>query len=150
MGKFNAICVVIDLLIKQQYYILCSDTIDAWEIENLYYTYTFYLYGLPNYVISDRVTQFIMDFWARLTQRLGITLRLSTVYYPKTNRQTKNVNKIMEQYLHSFISYQEDDWLYCFPVQNFPQIIILHHPLILLPFLLTSVIILLLILSHLK
>lgn len=96
MGKFNVICLVIDLLIKQQYYIPYSDTINTRGIENLYYTHIFYLHGLPDYVTSDQDTQFVYDFWAYFTQRLEITLHLSIVYHLKTNRQSKNVNKIMK------------------------------------------------------
>lgn len=47
-------------------------------MKNLYYTHIFCLHRLPDYVTSDRGTQFVNDFWARFTQRLGITLRLST------------------------------------------------------------------------
>lgn len=36
MDEFNAICVVIDRLTKQQYYILCSDIINAWQTGNLW------------------------------------------------------------------------------------------------------------------
>ncbi len=96
MDEFNAICVVIDRLTKQRYYIPCSDTIDAWGIGNLYYTHIFRFHGLPDYVISDRETQFVNNFWARLTQRLGFTLRLLIAYHLETNGQTKNANKIME------------------------------------------------------
>lgn len=79
-------------------------------MENLYYSHIFCFYGLPDFVTSDQDIQFFNNFWAQLTQRLGITLYLSTAYDLETNGQTKNVNKVMEQYLHSFISYQQDDW----------------------------------------
>ena len=62
VGEFNAICVVIDRLTKQRHYIPCSDTIDARGMGNLYYTHIFRLHGLPDYVTSDRGTQFVNDF----------------------------------------------------------------------------------------
>lgn len=69
---------------------------------NLYYTHIFRLYGLPDYITSDQETLFVNNFWARFTQRLGIT---PTAYHPETDGQTENANEIMEQYLRSFISY---------------------------------------------
>lgn len=62
VDKFNAICVVIDRLTKQQHYIFCSDTIDTQRMENLYYTHIFRLHELPNYVTSDQGTQFVNNF----------------------------------------------------------------------------------------
>ncbi len=38
-------------------------------------------------------------------------LNLSTTYHPQTDRQTEWVNQILEQYLHVYCSYQQDDWV---------------------------------------
>lgn len=39
-----------------------------------------------------------------------MTLRFFMTYHPETDGQTKSANKSMEQYLHFFISYQQDNW----------------------------------------
>ena len=98
---------IIDRLTKQRHYIPCADTIDARGTANLYYSQ---IYGLPLFITSDRGSQFVNEFWSRLTQRLGVALRLSTAYHPETDGQTESANKSMEQYLRSFVSYQQDDW----------------------------------------
>lgn len=110
VGEYNAICVVIDRLTKQRHYIPCADTIDARGTANLYCSQVYHLHGLPYFITSDRGSQFVNEFWSRLTQRLGVAFRLSTVYHSETDGQTENANKCMEQYLRSFVSYQQDDW----------------------------------------
>ncbi len=39
-----------------------------------------------------------------------IERRLSTVSHPQTDRSTKRQNSVLEQYLRSYINYQQDDW----------------------------------------
>ena len=68
------------------------------------------LYGLPKSIILDRGTQFVNDFWKFLCKRLGISVRLSTAWHPKTDSQTKRLNRVMEQYLKAYVNYLQDDW----------------------------------------
>ena len=42
---------------------------------------------------------------------LHISVKLSSGYHPKTNGQTERTNQTLEQYLHCFINYQQDDWV---------------------------------------
>jgi len=41
---------------------------------------------------------------------LGIERNLSTAYHPETDGQTERINSVMEQYLRSYVNYQQDDW----------------------------------------
>jgi len=41
---------------------------------------------------------------------LGIKIRLSTVFYPQTNRQIEQMNQELEQYLGFFTEYRQRDW----------------------------------------
>src|SRR5258708_15103743 len=51
------------------------------------------------------------EFWKALTSQLQVQLNLSTAYHPQTDGQTEWVNQILEQYLHVYCSYQQDDWV---------------------------------------
>jgi len=42
---------------------------------------------------------------------LGTKIKLSTAFRPQTNGQTEIVNQVLEQYLHHFCNYQQDDWV---------------------------------------
>ena len=47
---------------------------------------------IPKTIISDKNKIFISNFWRTLMIEIGIKLKLSTVYYLQTNRQTKQMN----------------------------------------------------------
>ena len=68
-------------------------------------------HGLPDEIISDRGPQFIAKFWTHLLESLGISRKLSSSYHPQTDGQTERTNQTLEQYLHCFINYQQDDWM---------------------------------------
>jgi len=45
-----------------------------------------------------------------LNKMLGIKSKLSTVFYPQTDRQTERVNQELEQYLRMFIDHRQEQW----------------------------------------
>ena len=47
---------------------------------------------------------------------LDVDVRMSTAFYPQTDGQTERVNQILEQYLRSYCSYQQDDWAELLPL----------------------------------
>ena len=57
--------------------------------------------------------------WKRLCQRYGINIKFSFAYYLKTNNQTKNANKIMKNYLQTYISHVQNDWVDYLPIAEF-------------------------------
>jgi transposase InsO family protein len=67
--------------------------------------------GTPSDIILDRGKHFTSRFWTSLCELLGIKRNLSTAYHPQTAGQIEQVNQILEQYLHVYINYQQDDWV---------------------------------------
>jgi len=41
---------------------------------------------------------------------LGIQTKLSTAFYPQTDRQTEHMNQELEQYLQFFVDHRQKDW----------------------------------------
>jgi len=66
------------------------------------------IHGLPESIISDQGPQFMAGIMQELNKMLGIKSKLSTVFYPQTDRQTKRVNQELEQYLRMFINYRQE------------------------------------------
>jgi len=73
------------------------------------------LHGPLESIISDRCTQFTSKFWKTLMQLLQVKLKLSTAFHPESDGQTERVNQTLEQYLRSYCSYQQDDWVLLLP-----------------------------------
>jgi transposase InsO family protein len=67
-------------------------------------------HGTPKVVISDRGPQFVAGFTRELYQLLGIKLAMSTAYHPQTDGQTEHINHVLEGYLQTFTSQQQDNW----------------------------------------
>jgi hypothetical protein len=66
---------------------------------------------LPRTIISNRRLQFVSQFMRDLLKLLRIKGNPSTAYHPQTDRQTEWMNQELEQYLKTYINYQQDDWL---------------------------------------
>ena len=45
-----------------------------------------------------------------LNEMLGIKTKLSTAFYPQTDKQTKRMNQELEQYLQMFIDHCQEQW----------------------------------------
>ena len=80
------------------------------EIANTFLREVWHLTGLPNSVVSDRDSRFQSKFWLCVMELLDVDVRMSTAFHPQTGGQTARVNQILEQYLRSYCSYQQDDW----------------------------------------
>ena len=58
----------------------------------------------------DREPQFAVELTKELNRMLGIEMRLLTVFYPQTDRQTEWMNQELEQYLRFFVDHRQKDW----------------------------------------
>jgi len=54
--------------------------------------------------------QFVAGMMRELNNLLGIQTKLSTVYHPQTDGQTKRINQELEQYLRVFIDHRQEQW----------------------------------------
>jgi len=106
----DVIWVVVDRLTKMCHLVPCHTTIDAPSLADLFLDNIWKHHGLPLTIISDRGPLFAAEFWGTIWRRLKIDRRLSTAFLPETDGQTERVNSIIEQYLRSYVNYQQDDW----------------------------------------
>lgn len=97
-NTYIAIATYVDLYLKQAYFALTTDKVDANGIADLHIRDIFRLHRLPRGIISDRGLQFISQFIKALYEKLDINGQLTTAYYPQANRQTEWMNKEIEQY----------------------------------------------------
>ena len=63
--------VVVDRLIKMRY-MIPIDLINAILVAKCFVKYIFKLHRLPNSIISNYKSQFILDFWQALYKQLSI------------------------------------------------------------------------------
>ncbi|KAJ9086757.1 hypothetical protein DSO57_1039789 [Entomophthora muscae] len=116
---FNAIFVIVNCFTKMAHFIPITTKVTAKEIATLFRNRVFMNCRLPQEVVSDRGPQFTSKFCSQILKDLGIKILLSTAYHPQSNRQTKRVNQVLEQYLQCYINSEQNNWVTHLPMLQF-------------------------------
>jgi hypothetical protein len=110
---------VVNQLTKMAHFLPCSKTLNAEGLVRLMLRNVWKLQGTPKTIVLDRGLVFISQITRKLDQQLGIRLHPSTAFHPQTNGQSEIANKAVEQYLHHFVIYHQDDWVQLLPTAEF-------------------------------
>jgi len=116
---YDAILVVMDRFTKMASYIATTKRIDAAGLADTFFEQIVCRYGAPLSVVSDRGTVFTAQFWSAVCYHAKIQRKLSTAFHPQTDGQTERQNQTLEQYLRSYVAYQQDDWAEWLPLAEF-------------------------------
>ena len=114
VAEKDAILVVCNRLSKMTHFVATIKGMLAEGLVRLFRDNVWKLHGLPESVVSNRGLQFAAELTKELNQMLGVETKLSTVFHPQTDGQTKRMNQELEQYLRFFIDYKQKDqpeWL---------------------------------------
>ena len=114
-----AILVVIDWLLKQCIFVPTTDTITAPELAQLFLLHVFSKHSIPSHITSDRGSEFVSHFFHSLGKALDICLHFTSGYHPEGDGQTERMNQTLEQYLHIYCNYQQDNWADLLPLAEF-------------------------------
>jgi len=93
---YDLILVVVDRLMKIVHFIPTTEKTSAERLARLFRDNVWKLHGLPESIISDRGPQFTAGIMQELNRILGIESKLSTAFYPQTDRQMERVNQELE------------------------------------------------------
>jgi len=112
---YRKIWVIVDRFSKMAHFILLNTEEHIKELALIFLKEIWRLYMLPETIISDRDTRFTSKFWMSLMQLLQVKLNVSSAFHRETDGQTERVNQTLEQYLRSYCSYQQHDWVSLLP-----------------------------------
>ena len=118
-GGFDSIFVIVDKLTKITHIIPMKTTSTVADIAHLFVKEIIKLHGLPARIISDRDAKFTSKFWQALFQSVETQLNLNSVYHPKIDGQTEQVNQVIEDMLRSYCNQQPRQWLKFLPLVEF-------------------------------
>ena len=96
---YDAILMVVDQLSKEKHYIPCSkdnNSTNAEATAALFFCYVWCYHGLPTSLISNRGPQFAFKMWNLLCKLLGIKAKLSIIWHPEIDGQSKIANQEIE------------------------------------------------------
>jgi len=116
---FDTILVIVDCLLKQTIFIPTHVHITSAELARLFIIHVFSKHGVSSNVTSDHSSEFVSHFFCSLGTALDMRLHFTSGYHPETNGQVEQTNQMLEQYLHVYYNYQQDNWLELLPLAEF-------------------------------
>ena len=119
-GKaYNVILVVVDRYTKLAKYYPILKTITAEQFGHLLVRTVFCSFGVPSSIVSNQGSIITSIFWLALCHYIRIKRRLSMAFHPQTDSQTKRQNQTLEQYLRTYVNYQQDNWARLLPMAEY-------------------------------
>ena len=88
----NAILVICNRLSKIMHFIAITKKTSAEGLARLFRDNVWKLYRLPKSIVLDKGLKFVAEMVRELNNILGIETKLSTLFYPQTDRQTEYMN----------------------------------------------------------
>jgi hypothetical protein len=67
-------------------------------------------FGIPQTIVSDRDSRFLITFWSSLWSLLDTKLTQSTTFHPETDGQTKVINRMIVHILCMYNSKHPHTW----------------------------------------
>ena len=101
---------IVDQLTKQGIFILTTIHCTSEDLAILFVLHVFSKDGVPKHVTSDHGPEFVSCFFCSLGKALDMNLHFTSGYHPKGDSQTEWTDQTLEQYLHIFCNYQQDNW----------------------------------------
>ena len=109
---YCTILVIVDRYSKGAHFGTLLSRYTAHSVALLFFDLVCKLHGFLRSLVSNRDSMFISTFWWELFHMSGTKLRMSTTYQPKIDGQTKVLNRILEQYLLSFVHDRPQQWFW--------------------------------------
>jgi len=107
---FTVILVIVDRYSKGVHLGALPTGFSAFKVASLFLELVCKHHGFPRSIVSDRDPVFLSSFWKELFRLSGTRLRMSTAYHLQTDGQTEVMNRVLEQYLRSFVHSQQTSW----------------------------------------
>ena len=73
-------------------------------------------HGIPATITSDKNKLFTSNYWKTLMSAIGTKLKMSTIYHPETDGQTKKINQSMETYFRHYVNVKQNNWVSFLPI----------------------------------
>ncbi|RXN12176.1 Transposon Ty3-I Gag-Pol poly [Labeo rohita] len=75
-------------------------------------------WGVPDFILSDRGTQFVSSVFKEVCEKWKVTPKLTTAYHPQTN-MTERVNRTLKNMIASYVDDNHNKWDQFLPEMRF-------------------------------
>jgi hypothetical protein len=117
-GK-SVILTVVDRFSKYAHFIPLGHPYTVASVAKAFFNDIVRLHGLPESIVSDRDPVFTGHVWRDLFRMSGVSLKMSTAFYPQTDGQSEVVNKTISMYLRCVPGDRPRSWLDWLPWAEF-------------------------------
>ena len=114
--EYDSIWVIVDRLVKYAYFLPFREDCTAEQLAFAFIRQYLDKHGIPEKIVSDRDKLFTSKFGTSFFKQIGVKLKFSTAYHPQSDGQTERLNQTLEQYLRSYVNYQQDNWVELLPL----------------------------------
>ena len=104
---------------KESVFIPTHNTATATDVTDAFVTHVFLKHRIPLHVSSNCSSKFTLHFFCSLGSLLHMHLHFTSGHHPSANRQVKRINSTLEQYLHIYCNYQQNNWSKLLPLAEF-------------------------------
>src|SRR5258708_17276265 len=116
---FSAILVIVNCLTKQVIFIPSHNMVNAPQVAWLFLIHVFSKHRVPVHITSDQGSKFVSHFFCSLGKLLQMRLHFTSGYHLEGDGQMEHANQVLEQYLWTYMNYQQDDWATLLPMAEF-------------------------------
>jgi hypothetical protein len=95
------------------------DEITTPQLAQLFVIHVFSKHRVLSHVTCDCGSEFVSCFFWSLGQALDMKIHFTSGYHPEGDGPTERLNQTLEQYLHIFCNYQQDNWSPLLPLREF-------------------------------
>ena len=110
VAEKDVILVMCDRLSKMVHFVAMTERTSVERLARLFRDNIWKLHGLPESIVSDQRSQFVVGLMKELNRMLRIKTKLSTAFHPQMDGQTECINQELEQYLRFFVENRQKDW----------------------------------------
>ena len=109
--KYNNILIVVDKLTKYIHLIFYSEEFTVKQTVCIILDRVIRHHRIPKSITSDKDKIFRSNFWKTLITEIGTKIKLLTVYYSQTNKQTERINQTLKIYLQHYVNHSQKNWI---------------------------------------
>ena len=116
---YDSILVIVDQYTKYAKYIPARKDWKATDLVDILVEDVVSAFDKPVSLTSNWESLFTSNYWPHFCYHLSVQLNYSTAFHPQTNGQTERQNQTLEQYLHNYVNYQQNDWMFWLKLAEF-------------------------------
>ena len=98
----DCVFVVVDCFSKMEILVACKNKITVEATAKLFFERVWVNFGIPQTIVSDRESRFLITFWSSLWSLLDTKLTKSIAFHPQTDGQTEVVNRMIVHILRMY------------------------------------------------